>query len=96
MHAGKGGWRLGKHADGIKAAKALQHPHTESHDVPQTSDGLIHVPSQVTSPIWRGEIGVVDSVLSFEGSPAAARGWSQRAAEKNVLKSNASRFPAVE
>ncbi|KAL3148627.1 hypothetical protein ABBQ38_014050 [Trebouxia sp. C0009 RCD-2024] len=93
---GKGGWRLGKQGDDIKAAKALQHPHIESQGVPQTSDGLIHIPSQVTSPIWRGEIGVVDSVLSLEGSPAAARGWGQRAAEKNALKTYASRFAGME
>lgn len=83
MRAGKSGWRLGKQGGGIKAAKALQHPHTQSQDDLQASDSLTQMPVQSSPSTWRAEIGVMDSVLSLEGSPAATREWGQRVEGKH-------------
>ena len=83
MHAGKGRWRLGKQGGSIKAAKALQHPHTQSQGALEASDSLVQIPSQSSPPKWRGEIDVMDSVLSLEGSPAATREWGRQVEGKH-------------
>ena len=87
--AGKSSWQHSKQGDSIKAAKTLQHPHMQSQPAAQASNSLGQIPSQSALSAWRGDIGIMDSVLSLEGSPAAEREWGQRIKGKHVPHTNA-------
>ncbi len=82
----------GRRGDSIKAAKSLQRPLAQAPDTLQLSDSVINIPSQTLPSGMHADIGVVDSVLSLEGSPAAERGWGRRVEGKHMPNTNAELF----
>ncbi len=91
MHdAGK--YTHGRRGDSIKAAKSLQRPLAQAPETLQLSDSVINIPSQTLPSGTHADIGVVDSVLSLEGSPAGERGWGRRVEGKHVPNTNAELF----
>ncbi|DBA92593.1 hypothetical protein WJX77_006764 [Trebouxia sp. C0004] len=82
----------GRRGDSIKAAKSLQRPLAQAPETLQLSDSVINIPSQTSPSGTHADIGVVDSVLSLEGSPAGARGWGRRVEGKHMPNTNAELF----
>ncbi len=91
MHdAGK--YTHGRRVDSIKAAKSLQHPLAQAPETLQLSDSVISISSQTSPSGTHATIGVVDSVLSLEGSPAGEQGWGRRVDRKHMPNTNAELF----
>ncbi|KAA6417714.1 MAG: hypothetical protein FRX49_12300 [Trebouxia sp. A1-2] len=82
----------GRRGDSIKAAKSLQRPLAQAPETLQLSDNVTNIPSQTSPSGAHADIGVVDSVLSLEGSLAGERGWGRRVEGKHMPNTNAEQF----